>query len=231
MVSMSAEPSPSGARVTTTADAHARLVARAGPFAASVFVSLALIAVPDERGVLVAATTTRALAGQLGVAKDTAAGALAILMRRGYLRRLAQPRSGGTELSAPLQFLAQRLRKTTLVFLVSDFLQGDIVRVADVQVLGHRHDLVPIIVEDRLEETLWKARGHVRLRDLESGEERVISLSARNRRTYAEEVTRRRGELIRHFYSLGLDHVYLRVGDSFVDPLIRVFSSRKRQQR
>ena len=95
MVSMSAEPSPSGARVTTTADAHARLVARAGPFAASVFVSLALIAVPDERGVLVAATTTRALAGQLGVAKDTAAGALAILMRRGYLRRLAQPRSGG----------------------------------------------------------------------------------------------------------------------------------------
>lgn len=143
----------------------------------------------------------------------------------------AQPRSGGTELSAPLEFLAQRLRKTTLLFLVSDFLQSDIVGLADVQVLAHRHDLVPIIVEDPLEEALWKARGHVRLRDLESGEERVISLSARNRRAYAEEVTRRRGELIRHFYSLGLDHVHLRVGDPFVDPLIRVFSSRKRQQR
>lgn len=89
------ESSASRARITVTAEAHARLVARVGPFAASVFVSLALIAAPDERGVLVAATTTRTLARQLGVAKDTAAGALAILMRRGYLRRLAQPRSGG----------------------------------------------------------------------------------------------------------------------------------------
>ncbi|MBI3981536.1 MAG: DUF58 domain-containing protein [Gemmatimonadetes bacterium] len=143
----------------------------------------------------------------------------------------AQPRSAGTELGAPIQFLTQRLRKTTLLFLVSDFLQHDVARLADFQLLGHRHDLVPIVVQDPLEEALLKARGYVRLRDLESGVERVISLSAQNRREYAQEVTRRREELIRHFYTLGLDHVYLRVGDSFVDPLIRMFSSRKRQQR
>ena len=143
----------------------------------------------------------------------------------------AQPRSGGTDLSSPIHFLTQRLRKTTVLFLVSDFLQSEIVRPAEFQLLGHRHDLVPIIVQDPMEEALLKARGHVRLRDLESGEERVVGLSARNRRAYAEEVTRRRGELIRHFYSLGLDHVYVRVGDSFVDPLIRTFSSRKRRQR
>jgi len=143
----------------------------------------------------------------------------------------AQPRSTGTDLAVPIQFLTQRLRKTTLLFLVSDFHQGDVTRLPDFQLLGHRHDLVPIVIQDPLEEELLKARGHVRLRDLESGEERVISLSARNRGEYAEEAKRRREELIRHFYALGLDHVYLRAGDSFVDPLIRMFTSRKRQQR
>ncbi len=143
----------------------------------------------------------------------------------------AQARSSGTELGEPIRFLTQRLRKTSILFLVSDFLQRDVVRLADFQLLGHRHDLVPIVVQDPLEEALVKARGHVRLRDLESGEERVISLSARNRHAYAEEMTRRREELIRSFYALGLDYVYLRSGDSFVDPLIRMFSSRKRQQR
>ncbi|MDP2956078.1 MAG: DUF58 domain-containing protein [Longimicrobiales bacterium] len=143
----------------------------------------------------------------------------------------ARPQGGGTELSVPIRFLAQRLRKTTLLFVVSDFLEGDVTSLADFQLLGHHHDLVPIVVRDPLEEALLQARGHVRLRDLESGEEQVISLSARNRRAYAEEVEQRRAELIRQFYAMGLDHVYLRVGDAFVDPLIRMFSTRKRQQR
>jgi uncharacterized protein (DUF58 family) len=143
----------------------------------------------------------------------------------------ARPRSRGTQLGEPIRFLTQRLRKTTLLFLVSDFLQPDVVTLADFQLLGHRHDLVPIIVQDPLEEALLHARGHVRLRDLESGAERVISLNARTRREYAEEVQRRRDALIRHFYALGLDHVYLKLGDPFVDPLIRMFSSRKRLQR
>lgn len=142
-----------------------------------------------------------------------------------------RPQGGGTDLGLPIRFLAQRLRKTTLLFVVSDFLAGDVTSLADFQLLGHRHDLVPIVVRDPLEEALLETRGHVRLRDLESGEEQVISLSARNRRAYAEEVERRRAELIRHFYSLGLDHVYLRVGDAFVDPLLRLFSTRKRRHR
>jgi len=135
------------------------------------------------------------------------------------------------ELGVPIRFLSGRLRKTTLLFFVSDFLQSDPAQLADLPTLGHHHDVVPIVVQDPMEEALLRSRGHVRLRDLESGEERVVSLSAGNRRAYSEEMARRRDELMRYFYQIGLDHVYLRVGDSFVDPLIQLFSSRKRQQR
>jgi len=143
----------------------------------------------------------------------------------------AAPRSRGTDLLAPVRMLNQRLRRTALIFFVSDFPESALVRSPDFQVLAHRHDVVPVVVRDPLEEALLEARGHVRLRDPESGEERVVSLGSRHRRRYANEAERRREELVRSFYELGLDHVYLRGGEPYVDPLLRIFSSRKRRQR
>lgn len=87
--------SPTAGSVVISAEAHARLVARVGRSAATTFVAVALIAAPDDRGALVARTSARVLARRLDIAKDTAAGDLAWLVKRGYLRRLAQPRSGG----------------------------------------------------------------------------------------------------------------------------------------
>lgn len=81
--------------VVIGAGAHDGLVARVGHFAASAFVTLALDAAPDRRGVLVVETSTRSLARRLDVAKDTAGGVLAALVRGGYLRRRVQPRSAG----------------------------------------------------------------------------------------------------------------------------------------
>lgn len=95
MTALSSEPFPLEVRVALSEVAHSELVTKVGAFAASAFVAVALTAHPDERGALVATTSARALARHLGVAKDTGAGALAILVRRGYLRRLTQWRVGG----------------------------------------------------------------------------------------------------------------------------------------
>lgn len=81
--------------LTMTPEAYAELVDRVGAFIASALIAVALRAIRDKRGSLVAATSARSLAGQLHVAKDTAAGALSALVERGYLRRLAQPRVSG----------------------------------------------------------------------------------------------------------------------------------------
>lgn len=89
------DPHGDGAGVFITAEAYAALVEDVGHFAAGAFVTVALDAVPDRRGVLVVATSTRALARRLHVAKDTATGVLAVLVRRGYLRRRVQPRRAG----------------------------------------------------------------------------------------------------------------------------------------
>lgn len=81
--------------VSITEEAYECLITRVGPFAASAFVTIALAAKVDARGALVASTSARTLAGDLHVAKDTAAGALGRLVEAGYLRRRAQPRAAG----------------------------------------------------------------------------------------------------------------------------------------
>lgn len=81
--------------VTMTASAHRQLVDDVGWIAAAAFVSIAVGATEEEPGRMVTETSTRSLARQLGIAKDTATRALSALVRSGYLARLAQPRSQG----------------------------------------------------------------------------------------------------------------------------------------
>lgn len=96
-MAMAALPDPRGDRsaVFISAEASARLVDRIGCFTTTAFVAVALDAAPDDRGALVATTSARSLARRLHIAKDTAAGVLGVLVKRGYLRRLTQPRAGG----------------------------------------------------------------------------------------------------------------------------------------
>jgi uncharacterized protein (DUF58 family) len=142
-----------------------------------------------------------------------------------------EPTGRGTDLTIPFQVLAQRLRQTTLVFVISDFSASEFLHTGEFQQLTHGHDVVPIVVQDPLEESLLGASGQVRLRDLESGRERVISLSRRNRRVCAEEMARRREALLRDLDHKGIDYVYLRGGDPYVDALVRLFLARRRHQR
>lgn len=92
---MATPPEPTTSRVVVEADALERLLGQVRPLAAAALLRIALSATPDERGVLVATVSSRTLARQFGVDKDTGAGVLKHLVRRGHLRRLAQPRSGG----------------------------------------------------------------------------------------------------------------------------------------
>lgn len=143
----------------------------------------------------------------------------------------AKPKSRRTDLRVAVHTLEQRLRETTLVFLLSDFYQTDEAQLNALSLLGHHHDVVPILIEDRLEGSLPEGRGWMRVRDLEAGAERVVDLSASNRRAYIEAAAARRSELIKTFYQMGADHVPIKVGEPYVDRLVQAFTARKRRQR
>jgi uncharacterized protein (DUF58 family) len=142
-----------------------------------------------------------------------------------------KPTSAGTNLALPFTHLFGRLKTSAVIFLISDFVQtqGSLQGPA-LRDIARKHDLVPVIIEDDWDEELPKGRGFARLRDAESGGVMLFNLSKSNRQLYRSMMLERRIALERSLYSLGLDHVFLRTGKPYLDPLIGFFLSRKKRR-
>lgn len=140
-----------------------------------------------------------------------------------------QPRGRGTDLSAALGHLTRAQRRRAVVFVVSDFLAGDYQQA--LAVLARRHDVVPVVVTDPVEETLPDLPGLWPLADAESGEVILVDLSdARTRRAYQERAREREEKREKIFRHLSLEGVRVRPGDDYVAPLAALFRARTRRR-
>jgi uncharacterized protein (DUF58 family) len=140
-----------------------------------------------------------------------------------------RPGSRKTNLLRPLQHLETRLQTASLLFCISDFItQEEALRSHSLQKLVRRHDFIPVILDDDLEEALPRGKGYLRLRDAEWGGEMMFRLSDRTRGKYEILVRERKIALQRSLYKLNLDHLFLRTGRPFLDSIIGFFFTRRR---
>jgi uncharacterized protein (DUF58 family) len=137
------------------------------------------------------------------------------------------PQPGATAIVPAVRHLVRTLKKTSVVFLVSDFMSDeDLFASRDLAVLAARHDVIAVIPEDLSETTLPAGRGYVHVRDLESGRDVAVALGARSRRAYGAEARRRRESLARAFYRASIDHVFVPTRGNPVEPLLELFARR-----
>jgi uncharacterized protein (DUF58 family) len=127
------------------------------------------------------------------------------------------------------RFLSERLRKTSLVFVVSDFITDENLAAAELKMLAVRHDVIAVVVEDPAEDALPAGTNVMVVRDLESGAHRRLGMGPGLRRRYADFVRRRRESLADAFHRIPVDHVFVRSDRSAIEPLLRLFASRRRQ--
>jgi uncharacterized protein (DUF58 family) len=141
-----------------------------------------------------------------------------------------RPTTIDTDLHRPLEFLNARLKKGTLVFFLSDFIgKEDVFESPYLRILLKKHDLVPLVIQDRLDGCFPGTRGYLDLRDVESNRRIRIRTSPANRRRYEEQIAQHRERLQVSFYRLGLDHLWLRTDESCVQPILEFFLNRKRR--
>jgi uncharacterized protein (DUF58 family) len=140
-----------------------------------------------------------------------------------------RPVSRETNLLRSLQHLETRLQTASLLFCISDFIaQEEALRSHSLQKLVRRHDFIPVILDDELEEALPRGKGYLRLRDAERGGEMMFRMSDRTRGKYETLVRERKIALQRALYRLNLDHLFLRTGKPFMDSIIGFFFTRRR---
>lgn len=130
-----------------------------------------------------------------------------------------------TDIAGALDFLGRVSRKQAVVFMISDFIAQDYER--SLKIGARRHDVIPVIVEDPLEQAVPDVQALIPIEDLEDGRIHWLDLSSPTHRN----LLMRRLQSDRHardriFQRLRLDTVPISTDQPYVDRLIQFFRRR-----
>ncbi|MCH8303975.1 MAG: DUF58 domain-containing protein [Candidatus Marinimicrobia bacterium] len=138
-----------------------------------------------------------------------------------------EPENKGTNMSSALEYLLRVIRRNSVVFILSDFMDDGFQK--SLRVVSSKHDVIAIKVTDKLEIQLPDA-GLISLVDAETGENVVVDTSDEKiRNSYSALRQAQQEGLEKMFKKINLDYINIKTGESYVEPLYKFF--RKRAKR
>jgi uncharacterized protein (DUF58 family) len=150
---------------------------------------------------------------------------------RGHVQRILRdlyyykPKSRQTKLAPALQYLYGVLKKKSVVFIISDFLDEGFD--SPLRMLGRKHDVVAVVVGDQAEKDLPQV-GVIELQDAETGEILTVDTSSPVFRDYwkqaRRQLTEKRDKLLRQSQ---VDRVDIGTEGNYADSMVSFFQSRR----
>ena len=152
--------------------------------------------------------------------------AKAIFERVELERKLKERRK--TDFSAMADFLSTRVRTRHSIIVISDFIEfmndGSVVDPDLLRHLSSKHDILFVFLDDPGEFAAKGKLGYVRVSNIETGEQAVISL--RKLKQINREIKERRNKLQERLVKTGIDSVVLTYGNHLFE-LNKFFSMRR----
>lgn len=138
-----------------------------------------------------------------------------------------EPKRPHTSLRTALEYLNHMLKKRSIVFLISDFIDSGYETA--LRIAGKRHDLIGIVLLDPREHEVPRV-GLITFRDAETGAQRWIDTSD-PRVLAAYRIYRRSTEAAHRsmFIKAKLDGIEVRLDQPYMKPLIDFFRLRERR--
>jgi len=138
-----------------------------------------------------------------------------------------EPEGNRTNMRSALEFMNGAIKKRSIVFLLSDFMDEGYEKI--LRVVGKKHDLIGIVIDDRRELEIPKI-GLMKLSDAETNQERWIDTSSER----VQNALRRRKKQIQGkrkslFITSRLDSIYIQAGSNYITPLVNFFRLRERR--
>ena len=141
-----------------------------------------------------------------------------------------KPEGKKTNIALALQHLNRVIRKRSIVFLISDFLDEGFDK--PLKITARKHDLIAVRVHDPLELYIPHFRGWILLEDAETEKLDWFDTGDKKKRlsfsSKQVELLKKQEEL---FTSNDIDLIDLSTAKPFVDELIKFFSKRERRLR
>ncbi len=137
-----------------------------------------------------------------------------------------EPQSKQTNITIPLRYLVNVIKKRSTVFLISDFMDEnyeDALKIA-----GKKHDLVGLWIYD-IREAELPGVGLLKVKDAETGKIAWINTNnAAFRNAYQQIYRKKQDETIELLKKNGVDFVPIASDEDYVKPLMRLFNKRTR---
>ncbi len=140
-----------------------------------------------------------------------------------------EPEGQGTNINAALEFVGNILTRPGVCFLISDFISPDYSHA--VTLTAQKHDLVTIGISDP-HEMDFPGLGLIEMRDLESGEVRLIDTSDERVRKKLQQSSQER--MLKHkqlMDKLGAGFIPIRTDQSIIPPIRKFFKLRGTKRR
>lgn len=138
-----------------------------------------------------------------------------------------EPEGKGTNIKAALEYMNNAIKKRSIVFLISDFMDNGYEKI--LRTVGRKHDFIGVVLTDEKENLIPKV-GLIKLQDAETGQERYIDTSDEAFqkwfvRSRLENYEKRRSLFIKS----RLDSINIQTNQSYIKPLIEFFRLRERR--
>lgn len=135
-----------------------------------------------------------------------------------------KPTGTGTDIADALSYINRLLDRRAIVILASDFQDNNFEK--QLRITNQKHDLVSIIINDHLEDELPNV-GLVKIRDAESGAEKVIDTSSKKvRKAYEIRRKEQKAYIQDKMLKMKIDAVEVQTNESYVQPLMNFFKRR-----
>ncbi|MGO9481422.1 MAG: DUF58 domain-containing protein [Candidatus Kryptoniota bacterium] len=139
-----------------------------------------------------------------------------------------EPEGKSTNIKTALEYMNNAIKKRSIVFLLSDFMDSGYAKI--LQVVGKRHDLIGVVLNDKREDEIPEM-GLVKFMDAETGKGRWIDTSDKRTRLLFKNLTTKNRERRRSlFLTSRLDSIEVQTGQDYIKPLVQFFKAREKRR-
>tara|TARA_B100001964_G_scaffold154256_1_gene169615 strand:- start:277 stop:1041 length:765 start_codon:yes stop_codon:yes gene_type:complete len=139
-----------------------------------------------------------------------------------------EAKNNGTNISAALEYFSSVIKRRSVCFVLSDFLDDDFTK--PLQIANKKHDIVAVRIYDKREKNLPNV-GMIKMLDAESGKSSWVDTSSKRiRMNLGDKYTKRTERLKKDFLLSGVDHININTAESYIKPLINFFKKRENRR-
>jgi len=138
-----------------------------------------------------------------------------------------QPKKKKTQLAGALEYLYRVQTRTSIIFLISDFMDEGYEKA--LKILSRKHDVIAIHLHDPLEQELPKI-GLLELADRETGQTMLVDTASREfQKRFRQRADQKQAALEKLFKRLQIDWIDIPANTSYIDPLFKFFKGREKK--